>query len=51
VVGVVLLAVLVSAGARLCPAGRVGLLRAAGARIGARLPGLAPLLGVGRPAD
>jgi hypothetical protein len=36
---------------RLYPAGMVGLLRAAGARIGARLPGLAPLLGVGRPAD
>jgi branched-chain amino acid transport system permease protein len=47
----VLFALLVIAVVRLYPAGLVGLLRAAGARIGARLPGLAPLLGVGRPAD
>jgi len=47
----VLFAVLVIAVVRLYPAGLVGLLRAAGARIGARLPGLAPLLGAGRPAD
>lgn len=47
----VLFAVLVIAVVRLYPAGLVGLLRAAGARIGGRLPGLAPLLGVGRPAD
>jgi len=47
----VLFAVLVIAVVRLYPAGLVGLLRAAGALIGARLPGLAPLLGVGRPAD
>ena len=47
----VLFAVLVIAVIRLYPAGLVGLLRAAGARIVARLPGLAPLLGVGRPAD
>ncbi len=47
----VLFALLVIAVIRLYPAGLVGLLRAAGARIGVRLPGLAPLLGVGRPAD
>ena len=47
----VLFALLVIAVVRLYPAGLVGLLRAAGARIGVRLPGLAPLLGVGRPAD
>ena len=47
----VLFALLVIAVIRLYPAGLVGLLRAAGARIGARLPALAPLLGVRRPAD
>ena len=47
----VLFALLVIAVIRLYPAGLVGLLRATGARIGARLPALAPLLGVRRPAD
>jgi branched-chain amino acid transport system permease protein len=47
----VLFALLVIAVIRLYPAGLVGLLRAAGARIGVRLPALAPLLGVRRPAD
>ena len=47
----VLFALFVIAVIRLYPAGLVGLLRAAGARIGARLPALAPLLGVRRPAD
>jgi branched-chain amino acid transport system permease protein len=47
----VLFALLVIAVIRLYPAGLVGLLRAAGARIGGRLPALAPLLGVRRPAD
>jgi branched-chain amino acid transport system permease protein len=47
----VLFAVLVIAVVRLYPAGLVGLLRAAGDRIGTRLPGLAPLLGFRRPAD
>ena len=47
----VLFALLVIAVIRLYPAGLVGLLRAAGARIGARLPALAPLFGVRRPAD
>jgi branched-chain amino acid transport system permease protein len=47
----VLFALLVIAVIRLYPAGLVGLLRAAGARIGGRLPALAPLLGMRRPAD
>ena len=47
----VLFALFVIAVIRLYSAGLVGLLRAAGARIGARLPALAPLLGVRRPAD
>jgi branched-chain amino acid transport system permease protein len=47
----VLFAVLVIAVVRLYPAGLVGLLSTAGARIGPRLPGLGPLLGLRRPAD
>lgn len=47
----VLFAVLVIAVVRLYPAGLVGLLRAAAEPIGTRLPGLAPLLGLRRPAD
>ena len=47
----VLFALRVIAVIRLYPAGLVGLLRAAGARIGARLPALAPLLGIRSPAD
>jgi len=47
----VLFALLVIAVVRLYPAGLVGLLRATGTRIGARLPALAPLLGTRRPAD
>ena len=47
----VLFALLVIAVIRLYPAGLVGLLRSAGARIVARLPALAPLLGTRRPAD
>ena len=47
----VLFALLVIAVVRLYPAGLVGLLRTAGERIGARLPALAPLLGVRGPAD
>src|SRR5258705_863217 len=47
----VLFAPLVTAAVRLYPAGRGRPLRAAGGRIGARLPALAPLLGVRRPAD
>lgn len=47
----VLFAVLVIAVVRLYPSGLVGLLKAAGARLGARVPSLAPLLGMGRPAD
>jgi branched-chain amino acid transport system permease protein len=47
----VLFALLVIAVIRLYPAGLVGLLRAAGARIGVRLPALAPFLGVRRPSD
>jgi len=47
----VLFALLVIAVVRLYPTGLVGLLRAAARRLGARVPSLAPLLGVGRPAD
>lgn len=47
----VLFALLVIAVVRLYPGGLVGLLGAAGRRLGARVPSLRPLLGVGRPAD
>ncbi len=47
----VLFALLVIAVVRLYPAGLVGLLRAIAQRIGSRLPGLAPLLGVRAPVD
>ena len=47
----VLFAFLVILVIRLYPGGLVALLRVAGERVGARLPALAPLLGVGRPAD
>ena len=47
----VLFALFVIAVVRLYPAGLVGLLRAIAQRIGSRLPGLAPLLGVRAPVD
>jgi len=47
----VLFALLVIAVVRLYPAGLVGLLRAVAQRIGSRLPGLAPFLGVRAPVD
>ncbi len=47
----VLFALLVILVVRLYPAGLVGVLRALGERIGARLPMLAPLLRARRPAD
>jgi branched-chain amino acid transport system permease protein len=47
----VLFALLVIAVVRLYPTGLVGLLRAVGVRVGARVPSLAPLLGQRRPAD